>query len=73
MLGPDDLVRALRTVPEKRLSILDLARELANEKGELDLEKMRARVDEVEMADREARAYAQATSMVLRWLVELAR
>jgi hypothetical protein len=72
-LTPDELVRALRTVPEKRLRILELARELANEKGELDLERAAARADEVEMADREASAYAQATRNVLRWLTELAR
>ena len=68
----DVLVRALRTVPEKRLRLVELARELADEAGELDLEKAAKRLDEVDLAIREASVYAQATGRVLRWLNELA-
>ena len=69
----DVLVRALRTVPEKRLRLVELARELADEAGELDLEKAAKRLDEVDLAIREASVYAQATGRVLRWLNELSR
>ena len=72
-MRPDDLVRVLRSVPARRLRIIELAWELANEKGELDLEKATMRLDEVELAVQEASAYAQATRRVLRWLIELAR
>ena len=72
-MKPDDLVRVLRSVPARRLRIIELAWELANEKGELNLEKATIRLDEVEMAVQEASAYAQATRRVLRWLKELVR
>jgi len=71
-LSPDDLVRALRTVPEKHLRIVELAHELATRNGELNVEEAAARADEVEAAVHEAQAYAQATRRVLRWLIELA-
>ena len=68
----DVLIRVLRTVPEKRLRLVELARELADDEGELDLEKAAAHLDEVHLATQEASVYAQATGRVLRWLNELA-
>jgi len=71
-LTPDDLVRVLRTGPAKSLRLVELAWELADEKGQLDVEKAAARADEVQAAVHEASAYVQATRRVLRWLTELA-
>jgi len=71
-VNPEDLVRCLRTVPEKHLRIVELTRELATRDGDLNVEEAAARADEVEAAVHEAQAYAQATRRVLRWLIELA-
>jgi len=72
-LTPDDLVRVLRTVPAKRLRLVEMAWELADDRGQLDVEKAAMRADEVQGAVHEASAYVQATRRVLGWLTELAR
>ena len=72
-LTPEALVRALRNVPRKKLRLVELANELANDKGELDVEKAAERADEVQMAVQEVSIYVQATRRVLRWLMELVR
>ena len=61
---PDDLVRALKTVPAKKLKLIDLAWELATPEGELDLEKTMDMTLEVSLASQEATAYVEATRRV---------
>ncbi|MDP3064133.1 MAG: hypothetical protein Q8O40_13125 [Chloroflexota bacterium] len=72
-MTPQDLVKALRTVPEKKLRLVELAWELANEEGELNVEAAAERVDEVNAAAHEAGAYIEATRRLLWRLNELAR
>jgi len=71
-LTSDDLVRVLRAVPPKSLRLVELAWELADEKGELDVDRAALRADEVDAAEREAAAYVQATRRVLWHLNQLA-
>ena len=72
-MTPRHLVKALRTVPEKKLRLVELAWELANEEGELNVEAAAERVDEVNAAAREATGYIEATRRLLWHLNELAR
>lgn len=59
-----DLLRALGTVPEKRLKLLDLAREMLDSDGQLDPAQYPARLDEVQQALKEAEGYIQWTQQV---------
>lgn len=56
-----DVVSILRTVPNTRLRILELASELLDDRGELNLEATAARQPEVNLAAAEAESYARAT------------
>ena len=56
-----DLVKALDTVPEQRLRIIELAWELADERGELRPDRALAMADEVARALDEARKYVEAS------------
>ena len=72
-MSPDDLCRALETVPRRRLAILELAWEVVNEDGKVDQEQVIARVDQVQAAIEEARAYIRGTSDLkrrLEWLMD---
>jgi PRTRC genetic system protein C len=66
-----DVVSILRTVPEKRLRIIDLAAELLDDRGELDLEAAAARQPEVNLAAAEAEGYARATRQAVEALHRL--
>lgn len=68
--GPD-LVSILRHVPEKRLRILELAAELLDEHGEVDLDAAAARQPEVNLAVAEAEVYARATCQVVQALRQI--
>ena len=59
-----DLIRALETVPEKRLRLLELAREMLGADGQLDTAQYPARLDEVKEAVTEAEGYIQWTQQV---------
>ena len=62
----NDLVRILRTVPEKKLKIIELAWELVDVEGEgLDLDKCIQRTAEIRLADQESQAYISGMSSVL--------
>lgn len=65
------VVRALKTVPEKSLLIIEIANEVATEKGELDYDMLIDRQREVNLAVVEAKAYSQATQKAIRALLEL--
>ena len=56
-----DLVKALDAAPEKRLRIIELAWELADERGELRPDRALAMADEVARALDEARKYVEAS------------
>ena len=57
----DDLIRALKGVPETRLRLIDLAWEITREDGSIDFEKAAFYGKEIEEAINEAEGYAQAT------------
>lgn len=56
-----DLVQALKEVPECRLRLLEIAREVLNEKGVLDTDLAANRSKEIAEASEEAEAYAKET------------
>jgi len=58
----EQIVQALKKVPEKHLMIVELARELVKEDGELDYDTTAERQREVNLAVAEAKAYSKATS-----------
>lgn len=62
----DSLVRCLKTVPEVRPRILDLAAECLGPDGLVDLERAALRMKEIEDAAGEAIALFKATEKV-RW------
>ena len=65
-MTPEDLIRALQEVPEKRLSILELAWETVDDNGKLDPDKVIRLAAELGAAFEEARAYTRETEKV-RW------
>ena len=71
-MRPSDLVTALRTVPEKKLRLVELAWELARKDGSPDVDKAAERVDEVEAAVQEVNIYTQVTQRLLWRLRNLA-
>lgn len=56
-----DVLRALRSVPEKRLAVFDLAVDLVDAQGEIDAEAAGRRRPEINLAIVEAETYARAT------------
>ena len=64
-----DLIRALGTVPEKKLVLLELARELLGPDGTLNMERAAAMAAEVKTAVDEARAYATETEKA-KWALK---
>ena len=56
-----DVVAILRRVPETRLRVLDLAAELLDDSGELDLDAAAIRQPEINLAIAEVEAYTRAT------------
>lgn len=72
-MRPEELARALRTVREARLRLLELARELMGKDGGLDLEKAAFLRKELEEAIAEAEEYARATREATSALKQMAR
>jgi PRTRC genetic system protein C len=66
-----DVVAILRQVPEKRLRILELASELLDDRGEVDLDAAAARQPEINLAAAEAEGYARATRQAVEALRRL--
>ena len=67
-MTPADLAAILRTVPEARLAIIDLAWELADDEGQLDETAAIPRMDEIRDACQEAHDYGEATKQLARSL-----
>jgi PRTRC genetic system protein C len=67
-----DVVRILRSVPEKRLRVFELAGQVLNPAGELDFEAAADREPEINLAIAEVRAYAHATEQAVQALRRLA-
>ncbi len=56
-----DVVAILRRIPETRLRVLELAAELLDDGGELDLDAAATRRPEINLAIAEVEAYTRAT------------
>ena len=63
-----DVVGILRGVPEQRLRIMELAVELLDQQGDLDLDLTAARQPEVNLAVAEAETYARSTRQAVEAL-----
>ena len=68
-MNPNDLVRLLERVPEKRLRLVELAWECADGAGGLDQARLLPLAAEVEAAIDELRAYTSETGRV-RWALQ---
>ena len=66
-----DVVTILRRVPEKRLRVFELAAELLDAKGEVDVEAAARRAPEVNLALAEAEGYARATGQATEAVLKL--
>ena len=60
-MNPQDVIRALQTVPEKRLQLIELARQVVKTDGTIDLEKASFLAAEISQASQEAEGYGNAT------------
>ena len=69
----EEVIRALRQVPEVRLRLIELTRLLVKEDGSLDHEKASFLRQDIDQSTGEARAYAHDTERAVQWLRELAR
>ena len=69
----DELVRALRSLPETRLRLIELTWELVNEDGTYNPDQVAFHAEELQQATQEAEAYAKSTKELLGCLTELAR
>ena len=58
---PPEVLAILRRVPETRLRVLELAAELFDQAGELDLDAAATRRPEINLAIAEVEAYTRAT------------
>ena len=67
-MTPQDLINSLRTVPEKRLQIFQLIRDLTGTDGRIDDERASFQAEAVKLASDETAAYAQATERLRRTL-----
>jgi PRTRC genetic system protein C len=66
-----NVIAILRRVPETRLRVFELAGELLNERGEVDVDAAARRQPEINLAVAEARAYAAATQQAVEALRRL--
>lgn len=57
----DKVIQALRTVPEKKLRIIELTWKLVDKKGNVDFEKVADKQRDVNLAVAEAQAYVKQT------------
>ena len=60
-MTPQDLIRALDTVPEKRLRLIELAGECVGQEGTMDWDRLQPLTAEVAAAIQEAQAYMRET------------
>lgn len=67
----DNLVEALKQLPEVRLHLIDLAWQVARDDGTIDMEQLLQQVKEVDDAVAEAKAYADSTRKAVLCLMRL--
>jgi len=72
-MNPNNIIEALKSVPEIRLRIIDLAWKLVGDDGSISPEKTAFYRQELEEAITEAEAYMQATREAVCHLREIPR
>ena len=70
-VSPQQLVDVLRQVPEARLRVFELAENLVNAEGELDVDQAGLHQPEIALALAEADAYVHATRQAIQALRRL--
>jgi hypothetical protein len=65
------IIRALGKVPEKRLKLIEFAREVVSENGTFETETVEARQADLNLAIAEAQAYASGTQRAIHSLAGL--
>ncbi len=63
-MTPAELVESLKDIPAVELELIQLAWDLLDENGQLDLDKLRFRMEDINLAEPEASAYARATYLM---------
>ena len=66
-------IHTLKRVPETNLRLIALARDAVKADGTLDVEKLTFNMTELQMAIKEAQAYAESTRKAVSCLVKLNR
>ena len=67
----DDVLRIVAGLPEHRLRLIELARDMVKEDGSIDPDQALLHVDEIETAKHEAIAYGNSTKQAIWVLKEL--
>ncbi len=68
-MTPNDLVKVLEQVPEKRLALFKLAWELAGENGDIDPDKALAHGQELQLAIQEMQILREENTKLVEALV----
>ncbi len=69
----DNLIEALKQVPEVRLRLIDLAWQVAKDDGSIDNDRLLMMTKELQEATDEARAYAESTRKAVSCLKSMGR
>jgi hypothetical protein len=67
-MKPAVLIKALKTVPETRLKLIDLAWKIYDENGNFEEESIIKYHKELVEASEEAKAYSERTRRVVGWM-----
>jgi len=70
-MNSEELINALKTVPECRLRLIELAWKVVGEDGEVDPTKIAFYHKEITEAIKEAEAYREQTKEIVRCLMDL--
>ena len=73
MMEANNIIKALKQVPETRLRLIDLAWQMFREDGSLDIERTAFLGKELEEAIGEAQAYSRETREAVRCLKQTDR
>ena len=72
-MNNEHLILALKQLPEVKLRLIELARQMVREDGSLDCERAGCYRQEIEAAIGEAEAYTQRVQGVIPWLMQAGR
>lgn len=67
----DRIIEVIKTVPEKKLLLIELANSIPIKNGMLDIPTLQARQQEINLAEAEAKSYGAHTIMAVDSLMRL--